>query len=297
MKRFGGKKSGQYDEFEVEAGRSASIVNALNTIQREIDSTLAFRKNCRRGSCGICAMRINGVPKLACETLVEKEMKANGKIVLEPLSEDGVICDLVVDEKVFWQKIHASEPWLVCEKKKNFSMSKAQVESLSNVSDCIYCGICVETCKVNKLDSNFLGPAALALCFKLAADPRDEATKKRLERAVEGGLWSCTRAFKCVQNCPKKVEPAAAIEKLRALSMKHGISHGGAKYAKNFAEAVEKTGKFDESTVVVKTLGLGNAKRKLSLALRLLLHGKLPLPRIAGIKKIESVRKAFKKKT
>lgn len=296
VKRFNKKKRGEYEEFEVELEKNATVLDALNEIQQEIDSSLAFRKNCRRGACGGCAMRINGAPKLACETRAEKELKANGRIVVEPLSEEKIIKDLVVDEKVFWEKIEAVKPWIVCGEKKNLSMNREQVENLSNVSDCIYCGICCETCKAAKVDSNYLGPAALALCFKLAADPRDEATKQRLEKAVDGGLWNCTRAFNCVQNCPKNVEPATAIEKLRSLSLKQGMTKSrGAKYSKAFAETVEKTGKLDVARVAIRTLGWSKLKEKISLIIRLLSHGKLPFPRMQATSKVESVKRLFKK--
>lgn len=294
VKRFNEKKRGEFEDFQVEVRKGDSVLDALNAVQQQLDSSLAFRKNCRRGSCGACAMKINKVPKLACETSVEKELKQRGEILIEPLSEE-VVRDLIVDETVFWQKINSTQPFLECKKNADLRMSRAQLENISKQANCNYCSICLHACKVAQLDSSYLGPAALALSFKLAGDSRDEKTRERVERAVAGGLWSCTRAFNCTEYCPNHAEPAQAIEKLRALSIKHGVPHSGAVHAKNFCESANSTGKIDFETVSFNTLGLGELKKRLEIILRLFSHGKLSLPRFHGIPASASVKKILQK--
>ena len=46
------------------------VLDALLKIKNEIDSTLTFRRSCREGICGSCAMNIGGVNALACIRLV-----------------------------------------------------------------------------------------------------------------------------------------------------------------------------------------------------------------------------------
>lgn len=42
------------------------ILDALIKIKNEMDPTLTFRRSCREGICGSCAMNIGGVNTLAC---------------------------------------------------------------------------------------------------------------------------------------------------------------------------------------------------------------------------------------
>lgn len=295
VKRFNEKKRGEFEDFQVDVRKGATVLDALNSIQQQLDSSLAFRKNCRRGACGACAMKINGVPKLACETSVEKELKQRGEISISPLSEEKIVRDLIIDETIFWQKINSISPSLECKKNADLRVSPEQVENISKASSCNYCGICLEACKVAQTDSSYLGPAAFTLLSKLAGDPREDKARERVERAVAGGLWSCTRAFNCTEYCPKHAEPAQAIEKLRSLSIKHGVQHAGAVHAKNFCESANSTGKIDFETVAFKTLGLSKLKQKLDVLLRLLSHKKISLPRVHGIPKLASAKKLLKK--
>lgn len=42
------------------------LLDALVRIKNELDPTLTFRRSCREGICGSCAMNINGQNTLAC---------------------------------------------------------------------------------------------------------------------------------------------------------------------------------------------------------------------------------------
>ena len=42
------------------------VLDALIWIKSKVDSTLTFRRSCREGVCGSCAMNIDGLNTLAC---------------------------------------------------------------------------------------------------------------------------------------------------------------------------------------------------------------------------------------
>ncbi len=61
------------DTFELETkGCGPMVLDALIQIKSSVDSTLTFRRSCRGGICGSCAMNINGVNRLACTTASEE---------------------------------------------------------------------------------------------------------------------------------------------------------------------------------------------------------------------------------
>jgi len=53
------------------------VLDALIRIKNELDPTLTFRRSCREGICGSCAMNINGTNTLAC--LCKSSATATGR--------------------------------------------------------------------------------------------------------------------------------------------------------------------------------------------------------------------------
>ena len=134
-------------------------------------------------------MRINGRACLACNTRVTDALPADGgPIVVEPAGNMDVIKDLVVDFAPFWSKVMAVEPWLQPdgpEPEAEYIAPNEAMLHLAGVMDCIMCGACVSDCTVLEVDSNFLGPAALAKAYRFVVDPRDDADSSRLAKLNE----------------------------------------------------------------------------------------------------------------
>ena len=260
-----------YEEYQVELEGSSTVLDGLIKIREEIDGTLTLRCSCRSAICGSCAMRINGHARLACNTKVtDVTGDRAGPILVEPAGNMPVTKDLVVDFKPFWDKVRAVEPWLQPSGPPadgEYVASNDSMLHLAGVMDCIMCGACVSDCTVLEVDSNFLGPAALAKAYRFVADPRDDADMSRLGELNEyGGIWDCTRCLQCVEVCPKGVDPMGRIMALRDRAMEAGYTKTyGARHANAFAKYVEHSGRVDEFRLPVESKGIFNVLELLKL--------------------------------
>ena len=293
-----------YQEYELELDHSSTVLDGLIKIREEVDGTLTLRCSCRSAICGSCAMRINGHAALACNTKVVDAAPSDGlPITVEPAGNMDVIKDLVVDFAPFWGKIRAIEPWLQPEippHEQEYTAPNESMLHLAGVMNCIMCGACVSDCTVLEVDSNFLGPAALAKAYRFVADPRDGADTQRLGKLDEyGGVWDCTRCMECVEVCPKDVAPMDRIMALRDQAMESGnIGTYGARHARAFAELVEHNGTLDELRLPIKTFGMTNFKEMLKLVplgIRAKLVGKTPPLLHKKIPGVENVRRIFQR--
>ena len=85
------------------------VLDALIKIKTDIDPTLTFRRSCREGICGSCAMNIDGINTLACIYGLD-EIKGDVKIY--PLPHMPVIKDLIPDLTHFYAQHASIMPWL-----------------------------------------------------------------------------------------------------------------------------------------------------------------------------------------
>ncbi len=271
--------------YELEARREATLLDCLEQIKDEQDGTLAFRRSCREGICGSCAVRVDGRTALACRTPAS-EIVAGGRIpVITPIGNLPVVRDLVVEMEPMWQKMRAVEPFLrptagASGDGREAVITPALLEAVRKEALCINCGACVSECDAMTVSPEFLGPHALAKAWRLVGDPRDDANRARLKGlSGEHGIWECTRCYLCNERCPKGVDPRDAIAKLGAEAFAAGIVRDrGARHAKWFVTSARTTGWLRESELVVKTLGIAVSLTKIPLALRLFRRGKAPLP-------------------
>ena len=293
-----------YQDYELQLEDSSTVLDGLIKIREEVDGTLALRCSCRSAICGSCAMRINGHATLACNTKVVDTMRGDGRpIVVEPAGNMQVIKDLVVDFAPFWGKVHHVEPWLQPEgpaPEQEYVAPNESMLHLAEVMGCIMCGACVSDCTVLEVDSNFLGPAALAKAYRFVADPRDDADRARLGKLNEyGGVWDCTRCMECVEVCPKGVDPMGRIMALRDKAMEAGYTDTyGARHAEAFTESVEHSGWLDELRLPIKTFGILNLKEILKLVpvgIRAQLAGKRPAIFHKSIPGVKNVKRIFEK--
>src|SRR4051812_38997073 len=169
--------------FKVAADNQMTVLDALFSIQREQDPSLAFRCSCRVGMCGTCAMTINWMPRLACQTRVETLKAAT--VTVGPLHNLPVIKDLVVSLEPFFEKWKRIRPAL--HPARNVATELAVVPPDSEFGrqaqgkrDCITCGACYGACGILGTSSDYLGPAAINRAMLRLLDPRDGAVDERL---------------------------------------------------------------------------------------------------------------------
>jgi succinate dehydrogenase/fumarate reductase iron-sulfur protein len=180
---------------------------------------IAFRANCREFTCGSCAMRINGKPSLACDTLLENHM------TLEPLSRFAVLKDLVVDTASVKRKLKRLKYWPVPgREKRDFKIAESVLEDFRSVfSRCIECYCCLEACPASASEvSAFDGPMYLLHLARAGNHPLD--TMDRIQQASERGIWSCVSCFECADVCPVGLNPGVEITKLRREAIKMKLS-------------------------------------------------------------------------
>ena len=307
VRRFDPESTGNVDhfqEYQLEMDESATVLDSLINIREEIDGTLSLRCSCRSAICGSCAVRINGEAGLACNTKVMDVTPDDGSsIIVEPAGNLPVIKDLIVDFEPFWTKVKTVEPWLQPDGKEPDTEYLAPDEDmlhLAGVVSCILCGACVSDCTVMEVDSNFLGPAALAKSYRFVSDPRDDADSERLTKLNEyGGVWDCTRCLKCVEVCPKGVAPMDRIMSLREKVMESGHTNtNGARHANAFVDSVKHSGWLNELMLPIKSFGIFNIKAMIALiptGIRAQLNGKRPPLIHKKISGVENVRRIFEK--
>ncbi len=199
-----------YQNFEVEADPTERLLDCLNKIRWEQDSTLSFRMSCGHGICGSDGMRVNGISALPCQKLA-KDFKEGEEILIEPLAVFRVIKDLVVDQEPFFDKYYSTRPYLITrspppEKERLQSIEDRQ--KFEDATRCILCACCTASCPINqaKETANYIGPAALVRSFRYLFDSRDESRDERLALLDHGdGVWGCKTYWWCTRVCPKKI--------------------------------------------------------------------------------------------
>ncbi len=149
------------------------VLDALIKVKNEIDSTLTFRRSCREGICGSCAMNIDGQNTLACTQGLD-EIK--GDVSIYPLPHMPVIKDLVPDLTNFYAQYASIEPWLKTDTpkpQKEWQQSRQEREKLDGLYECILCACCTTSCPSYWWNSDkYLGPAVLLQAYRWLADSR-----------------------------------------------------------------------------------------------------------------------------
>lgn len=209
------------DTYEIDmAACGPMVLDALIKIKNEIDATLTFRRSCREGICGSCAMNINGVNTLACTKACE-DLK--GDVRIYPLPHLPVIKDLVPDLTQFYAQYASVRPWLTTRspppKNSERRQSKSDQEKIDRPSACILCACCSTSCPSYWWNADrYLGPAALLAAYRWIIDSRDETRAERLA-ALEDPfkLYRCHTIMNCTEACPKDLNPAKAIGEIKKM--------------------------------------------------------------------------------
>lgn len=195
------------------------VLDALIAIKNDIDQTLTFRRSCREGVCGSCAMNIDGSNTLACTKSIAD---IKGDIKIYPLPHLEVVKDLVPDLTHFYAQYAEIKPWLQTETPRpqgEWKQSREDREKLDGLYECILCACCSTSCPSYWWNSDrYLGPAALLQAYRWIADSRDEATGGRLDDLEDPfRLYRCHTIMNCAQTCPKGLNPAKAIAKIKSM--------------------------------------------------------------------------------
>jgi len=178
-----------------------------------------------------------------------------------------VIKDLIVDmNAVHWKKIRRVTPWLLPKQpvpEREYLVPRESMVDVTQTMACIQCGACVSDCLAMEVDPGFIGPAALAKAYRFVGDPRDDEHFERLNDLAQDpqGLYDCTHCFKCVEACPKGVNPMGQIMRLRRVAIAdHHIvdKNNGERHEEAFTTLVRDNGLLWEAELLPRSYG-GNS--------------------------------------
>jgi succinate dehydrogenase / fumarate reductase iron-sulfur subunit len=246
-------------QYEMEVGKDELILDLMNRIKWEHDGSFSYRRSCRHGICGACAIKVNGKAVLACK------QNAIELLDLRPTHET--------------------------------KQSISEFNNFLDSDLCIQCGACHYSCPALEVNSEFFGPAAFAAAYRFTVDTRDSAGAERLElTAQEGqGVWDCVKCFECAEACPKEINPIEKITKLHNLQFEQGIaeSNVATRHAEGFLRGMKKTGYLDEADIVLYSEGYMGMYKHLGTAMKMFKSGKIHwhsgIPFIDSIPKIKNL--------
>ncbi|HXR87533.1 MAG TPA: succinate dehydrogenase iron-sulfur subunit [Stellaceae bacterium] len=209
------------DTYQVDLDQCGPMVlDALIKIKNEIDTTLTFRRSCREGICGSCAMNIDGTNTLACLKAIDE---VQGDVKIYPLPHMEVVKDLVPDLNRIYAQYRMIEPWLKADSPpppdRERRQSVEERSKLDGLWECILCFCCSTSCPSYWWNGDrYLGPAILLQAYRWLADSRDEHTGERLD-ALEDPfrLYRCHTIMNCTRTCPKGLNPAKAIGEIKKM--------------------------------------------------------------------------------
>ncbi|KAJ8728834.1 hypothetical protein PYW07_006530 [Mythimna separata] len=222
--RFAGiltKEEPKIQSYELDVSKCGPMMLDVLIKLKDMDPTLTFRKSCREGICGSCAICLQGHNCLACITAVPPAKT----ITVYPIPHMYVIRDLVVDMTHFLSQYDSIRPYLV---RKTGPKGIGQVQLLMSDPDwqvfvglyeCVLCACCATSCPSYWWNGRrFLGPASLLHAYRWVMDTRDEDTQKRLfDLRDDFKAFRCHTILNCTLACPKGLNPGLAIARLKRL--------------------------------------------------------------------------------
>ncbi|QOP45596.1 succinate dehydrogenase/fumarate reductase iron-sulfur subunit [Sulfurimonas paralvinellae] len=274
-----------YEDYSMEVTSEEVVLDILNRIKWDHDGSFSYRRSCRHGICGACAIKVNGRSTLACKESMNDMVDLFGsELTIEPLSIKRVVKDMIIDKGDFWEKHEAVQPYLVADIDENPEtenlVSPEDADALDDADLCIQCGACHYACPAVAINEEFFGPAAFAAAYRFSADVRDNS-EERLKTVNEmgQGVWDCVKCFECAEVCPKEINPIGKITKLHQMAFQEGIAENNVavRHAVGFKKSIEKRGVLDEGGLVLYSEGPSIVKH-IPVALRMFTKGKIAMP-------------------
>lgn len=209
------------DRYEIDLDQCGPMVlDAILKIKNEIDPTLTFRRSCREGVCGSCAMNVNGKNTLVCTKAISDY---SSTIKVFPLPHMKVVKDLVADMTHFYAQYASIKPWIETQTPppadRERLQSREEREKLDGLYECVLCACCSTSCPSYWWNSErYLGPAVLLQAWRWLTDSRDENTGERLDELEDPfKLYRCHTIMNCTDTCPKGLNPAKAIAGIKQM--------------------------------------------------------------------------------
>ena len=283
-----------YENYDMEVTSEEVVLDILNRIKWDHDGSFSYRRSCRHGICGACAIKVNGRATLACKESMNDMVDLFGnELVIEPLSIKRAVKDMVIDKADFWEKHAAVTPYLVAEIDENPTsenlVSPEDADKLDEADLCIQCGACHYACPAIEVNEDFFGPAAFAAAYRYSADVRDNSESRLADVNEEKqGVWDCVKCFECAEACPKDINPIGKITKLHQMAFQEGIAKNNVavRHAVGFEKSIKKNGVLDEGGLVLYSEGPAIVKH-LPVAFKMFTKGKIVPP--WGITKSENL--------
>ncbi|MEW6661380.1 MAG: succinate dehydrogenase/fumarate reductase iron-sulfur subunit [Bacillota bacterium] len=188
-----GKRENPFlQEYIVPWEKGLTVLAALIWIRENLDPSLSFRFSCRFKHCGLCAMEINGKPRLACLTKVSKDT------VIKPLPKLPVIRDLVVDRQPLFDLLSKNKLYIPENAPGGRDYVVIDSVDRQRLSACIDCLACVSSCPHFSAEENFGGPYLFVKLAQLHLDKRDNHDRRL--QARELGIKRCQdcRSCRCI---------------------------------------------------------------------------------------------------
>ena len=274
-----------YDEYDIEVTSEDVVLDILNKIKWELDGSFSYRRSCRHGICGACAIKVNGRSTLACKESMTDMIELFGdELTFEPLSKKRAVKDMIIDKADFWQKNEAVQPYLISdveeEPETEHIVSPEDAEKLDEADLCIQCGACHYACPVVEVNDDFFGPAAFAKAYRFEADVRDESNSRIVDvNAPKQGVWDCVKCFECAEVCPKDINPIEKITKLHQMGFEKGAvdNNVAIRHSVGFKHSIKKRGVLDEGGLVLYSEGTSIVKH-IPVAFKMFKKGKIAMP-------------------
>lgn len=203
-----------FNTFETE---EKNLLKSLIFIKENVDNSLTFRCVCKSGVCGSCSVRVNGVEKLACKTIIQ-----DGDII-EPLRNREIVKDLVVNVSHETFLIKQTKSYL--NKNSDKKIYQEDIKRIDLQSNCILCNSCYSSCPVYEINKEFIGPFALTRALRYINDIKNNETNEILSSVQNNGIWNCTLCSACTLVCSQNIDPKADILQLQNISVQNGYEN------------------------------------------------------------------------
>ncbi len=232
IKRFDGNKS-YIESFEIPITDRTTIVEGLSYIKDNLSPSLSFRVQCRSAICGTCAVKVGDKHLLACKEKIATYLNENGEILIEPVSNLPVIKDLIVDQKIYLDKLKDAKAWFV--PKENFEpVFPKDLEEYDKETDCILCGICYSVCPPISSNTGFSSPINFVKIYRFWKDKNDALGDERIVIADKNNITQCIHCKYCVFQCPKGIPIEQDITKMEFYGKQKGIIKQSTDNSNNF---------------------------------------------------------------